>query len=219
MKKALVISLLVFSFILSSCSSPSSPTPQVDYQSTITSYAVAGTMLEKDNEYLTSENQRLTEENTALQEQVAQLKQQPTQDPGLEQSFNQLQADNAALNETIKVYEDIFYGKYEDKNDLMVLCPGAEKISFNYSDSNSMLDELINYISTVYQIDINEITTNDQKLWSDFDDLFVMIEYPQVSDPYLIIFEREKNNTHNAVFSISFQCYIDFPFLEEKLSK
>jgi len=40
MKKALVISLLVFSFILSSCSSPSSPTPQVDYQATVTSYSV-----------------------------------------------------------------------------------------------------------------------------------------------------------------------------------
>ena len=93
MKKALVISLLVFSFILSSCSSPSSPTPQVDYQATVTSYSV-------DIASLTWEKQKLEEENAELKAQIEELKAQPAPNPEAEQTIAQLEADTAVKTNT-----------------------------------------------------------------------------------------------------------------------
>ena len=63
MKRAIILSLIVFSLILSACSSQSNSTPQVDYQATITSYSV-------DIASLTWEKQKLEEENAELKAQI-----------------------------------------------------------------------------------------------------------------------------------------------------
>jgi uncharacterized protein YcfL len=230
MKKALVISLLVFSFILSSCASPSSPTPQVDYQATVTSYSV-------DIASLTWEKQKLEEENAELKAQIEELKAQPAPNPEAEQTIAQLEADKAALEERVAELEAqstegdeyltsisnamitmraIFYGGEEGEG-LKVLCPDAESNDFNYSSIDAITSELKEYLISEYNVSESDLTVTYDTFWKNYDDSMVNIETPNWYAPYVVIFGVEEDETFNAVYDISNQCYLDFPKLEEKL--
>lgn len=230
MKKVLILSLIAFSLILSACSSQSSSTPQVDYQATVTSYSV-------DIASLTWEKQKLEEENAELKAQIAELKEQPTTNPEAEQTIAQLEADKAALEQQLAELQaqlaegdelltqesnamitmrQIFYGGEEGEG-LSILCQDAESNDFSYSSIDSMVEELKQYIVEDRGIDENQVTTEYEQIWEGYNDIIVKIKDGEYLRPYYVMFAVEGDETFNAVYDLTFQCYVDFPKLEEKL--
>jgi len=230
MKKVLILSLITFSLILSACSSQSSSTPQVDYQATVTSYSV-------DIASLTWEKQKLEEENAELKAQIAEIKEQPTPNPEAEQTIAQLEADKAALEQQLAELQaqlaegdelltqesnamitmrQIFYGGEEGEG-LKILCQDAESNDFSYSSIDAMTTELKEYVISEYDVSESDLTVTYDTFWKDYDDSLIQIESPKWYAPYLVIFGVEDDQTFNAVYDITNQCYLDFPKLEEKL--
>lgn len=230
MKKYWFLIFLVFCLILSGCSFKSSPTPQVDYQATVTSYSV-------DIASLTWEKQKLGEENAELKAQIEELKAQPTTSPETEQTIAQLEADKAALEERVAELEaqstegdesltsisnammtmrDIFYGG-ETSDGLQILCPESSEYDFSYQDINSMVDELKQYIAEEYGVDEDQVTTEYEQIWSDYNDMIVKTRDEEYLRPYYVTFAMEGDETFNTVYDLTFQCFVDFPKLEEKL--
>jgi len=230
MKRALILSLIVFSLILSACSSQSNFTPQVDYQATVTSYSV-------DIASLTWEKQKLEEENAELKAQIEQLKTQPTSNPETERTIAQLEADKAALEQQLAELQaqseegdklltqvsnamitmrQIFYGGEEGEG-LRVLCQDAESNDFSYSSINAMTTELKEYFISEYDVSESDLTVTYDTFWKNYDDSLIQIESPKFYAPYVVIFGVEDDQIFDAVYDITNQCYLDFPKLEEKL--
>ena len=230
MKKILIPCLLAICIILTACSSQPSPTPQVDYQATVTAYSV-------DIASLTWEKQKLEEENAELKAQIEELKAQPAPNPEAEQTIAQLEADKAALEQQLAELQAqpaegdelltqvsnamitmraIFYGGEEGEG-LKVLCPDAESNDFNYSSIDAITSELKEYLISEYNVSESDLTVTYDTFWKNYDDSMVNIETPNWYAPYVVIFGVEEDETFNAVYDISNQCYLDFPKLEEKL--
>ena len=230
MKKVLILSLIAFSLILSACSSQSSSTPQVDYQATVTSYSV-------DIASLTWEKQKLEEENAELKAQIEQLKAQPTSNPETEQTIAQLEAEKAALEQQLAELQtqleegdklltqvsnamitmrQIFYGGEEGEG-LRILCPEAEVYDFSYTNIDSMVEELKNYIAEEYSVDKSKVTAEYDQIWENYNDMIVKTRDGEYLRPYYVMFAVEGDDNFNAIYDLTFQCYLDFPKLEEKL--
>jgi uncharacterized protein YcfL len=232
MKRSFIVTLLIAILILSACSAQSSPTPQVDYQATVTSYSV-------DIASLTWEKQKLEEENLTLKEQISQLQQQqqPTVDPETETKIAQLEADKAALEQQLAdlqaqpvgddelltqvsnamiTMRQIFYGG-EEGDGLKILCQDAESNDFSYSSIDAMTTELKEYILSQYDVSESDLTITYDTLWKNYNDSIVHIESPNWYAPYVVIFGVEDEQTFDSVYDITNQCYLDFPKLEEKL--
>ena len=230
MKRSLIVILLIASLLLAACSSLTNPTPQVDYQATVTSYSV-------DVASLSWDKQKLEEENQTLKEQVSQLQQQPTIDPETETKIAQLEADKAALEQQLAdlqaqpaggdelltqvsnamiTMRQIFYGG-EEGDGLKILCQDAESNDFSYSSIDAMTTELKEYILSQYDVSESDLTITYDTLWKNYNDSIVHIESPNWYAPYVVTFGVEDDQTFNAVYDITDQCYLDFPKLEEKL--
>lgn len=213
MKNAVILSLFVFSLILSACSPQSNPTSQVDYQATVTSYSV-------DIASLKWEKEKLAEENAELKAQIEQIE---ADNADIEGRIAELEAQSADSDEslalvsnTMMVMQDIFYGG-ESGEGLMILCPESDIYDFSYASIDMMVEELEQYIVGEYGIAEDQVTTEYEQIWGEYNDIIVKIRDGEYLRPFYVMFAVEGDENFNAVFDLTFQCYVDFPELEEKL--
>lgn len=194
MKKVLFLCILLSCVLLSACGPTAPATPQVDYQSTITAYAVQNTTLNLNAQDLTKENDNLRVQLTELQTEIA------------------------ALEEEIKTYQDLMYGT-EEHYTPQVLCPDATKVEFSYADIDSMVEELKQFIAQERRdITTDQINSDYEQIWISVSDAIINLSYKDIFDPFLVTFEDKEYYIYNSLYSLTYQCYLDFPYVEQQLS-
>lgn len=235
MKKVLPIFCVFILLTISACFPQAAQAPQVDYSPTLTSFAVEVSNLKRDLQDLQVEKERLMAEKSDLSGQIADLQAQVAQNAAaaarvtelegkltdLQRQLGDAQDALAGYEDIIAAYEEIFNGEYYDEDGLLIFCEDAFNVSFGYVDRVSMRKQLVQYvfdqyIADGYEVDINTISSEHQQIWTDENDALIKIHLLDYLEPFVVTFDNPEYDIHSAVYSVRFQCFADYPLLEER---
>ena len=235
MRKTIPILCVFLIFSLSACFPQVAQSPQVDYSPTLTSYAVEVMSLQRNVQELETQKQTLTTEKEALNLQITQLQTQAAQSAEsaariteLEDQIEDLQSqlDDAevglnGLGEMVAEYEEILMGEYSDEDGLLILCENAFDVSFGYVDRLSMRKQLVQYVFDEYtkwdyDVNINTMSSEHQQIWTDENDALIKVNVLEYLEPFVVTFDNPEYDIHSAVYSVRYQCFVDYPLLEAR---
>ena len=235
MHKTLPILCVFVIFALSACFPQAAQTPQVDYSPTLTSYAVEVSTLQRDLQDLQAQKQSLTTEKEALAAQITQLQAQAalsadsaarvteleSQAADLESQLDDAQVGLNGLAAKVAEYENILMGEYSDDDGLLIFCEDAFDVSFGYVDRLSMRKQLVQYVfdeytKWEYDVNIDTISSEHQQIWTDENDALIKINVLEYLEPFVVTFDNPEYDIHSAVYSVRYQCFVDYPMLEAR---
>jgi len=194
MKKLLLIVLLIFALSLSACSESNTPNPE--FQSTITT--IQSETLPK--------KAALQAEIDTLQTQISDLK--------IAQAALSEERDTAV--EKADKYHSMFIMEEGDDEGDYIFCENAFQISFGYADKVSMRMELIKYLANLRDYNPESMTSEHQTIWSNADDIIVRVHGGGYMFPFLVRFADGGLGHLDAVYDLTYGCYVDFPYLERQ---